>query len=262
MPQSTIYRADRGAGQELDHPAIATYGLARLFGGIPALVDVSVRLETGRVLALTGPNGAGKTTLLRLLATAIRPSFGRLELFGTDVSADAAVARRMVGYLSHANGLYDGLTLRENLAFAAALRGVAASEARDRVAGAVERCGLARFLGERTAGFSAGMRKRAALARLLIAPPRMILLDEPYAALDIAGAELVDDLLTEWRADGATCVVASHARERLDALADATLRLDAGQVVACEGDGLARMTWPPRAMRASAGSVVTARQRS
>ena len=246
MPQSTIYRADRSDGSSRNpHPAVATYGLARLFGGVPALVDVSMRIEPGRTVALLGANGAGKTTLLRLLATAIRPRFGRVEIDGVDAVAQAPVLRAGIAYLSHAPGLYDGLTLGENLEFAARLRGLEDGVARDRVSAAVERVGLAAFASERVAGFSAGMRRRAALARVLIARPRLILLDEPYAALDETGLKLVDGLLAEWHGEGATCVVASHATERLTELADATAYLEAGQLAGLEGEGVTRTTAAP-----------------
>ncbi|MDQ3880119.1 MAG: heme ABC exporter ATP-binding protein CcmA, partial [Chloroflexota bacterium] len=226
MPQSTIYRAERDdARAPAPIPAVAANALARLFGGIPALVDVSFELAAGRMLALVGPNGAGKTTLIRLLATAIRPSFGTLRLFGVDAATDAAALRSRVGYLGHANALYDGLTLRENLAFAGALRGLRGRDARQRVDAAIDAVGLPPFASDRVAGFSAGMRKRAALARLLLGRPSLVLLDEPYAALDVDGAALVDRLLGELRAAGATVVVASHAEAHLDAVADARLRL-------------------------------------
>lgn len=243
MPQSTIYRAaDRSDGSSPSYPAVATYGLARLFGGIPALVDVSLRLERGRTLALTGPNGAGKTTLLRLLATAIRPSFGRLEIEGLDAAREAEELRARIAFLSHATGLYEDLTLTENLRFAATLRGLAGAERRDRVSAVIARVGLTPFAADRVRGFSAGMRRRAGLARLLLAQPSLVLLDEPYAALDTDGMLLVDQLLGEWRAGSATCVIASHASERASAAADAVARLEGGMLVELVGHGAARTT--------------------
>ena len=242
MPQSTIYLAEPAEGSRAPGavPAVATFGLARLFAGSPALVDVSLRLEAGRTLALLGPNGAGKTTLLRMLATAIRPSFGELEIDGVDASRHPELVRPSIAYLSHAAGLYDDLTLRENLRFAAALRLFPRAEGERRAEAAIERVGLGALSRERVRTFSAGMRKRAALARVLLAGPRLVLLDEPYAALDPDGVELVDELLAEWHAAGVTCVVASHAAERLTSRADAVARLDAGTLVELAGDGVGR----------------------
>ena len=254
MPQSTIYVAEPadGSGSRRTPPAVATLGLARLFSGTPALVDVSLRLDAGRTLALLGSNGAGKTTLLRLVATAIKPSFGELLIDGIDAARHPELVRRGIAYLSHATGLYDDLTLTENLRFAAAIRGVAQSETRRRVADAIARIGLAAFAAERVRDFSAGMRKRAAMARLLLAEPRLVLLDEPYAALDADGAALVDTLLAAWRAGGVTCVVASHAAERVTGHADAVATLDAGTLVDLRGTGATRTAQPaslaPRAL--------------
>ena len=250
MPQSTIYLAEpTDDSRPGTPPAVATRGLARLFAGSPALVDVSLRLDAGHSLALIGANGAGKSTLLRLLATAIRPSFGELAILGIDAVKHPEVVRPAVAYLSHATGLYDDLTLRENLLFAAAMRRLPGREGARRTDAAVERVGLAAFAGERVRTFSAGMRKRAALARLLLADPRLVLLDEPYAALDEDGAALVDELLGKWRALGVTCVVASHAAERLIARADAVGRLDAGTLVELRGEGATRNV--PGSTRAS-----------
>ena len=246
MPQSTIYLAEPAEGSRAPGavPAAATFGLARLFAGSPALVDVSLRLEAGRTLALLGPNGAGKTTLLRMLATAIRPSFGELEIDGVDASRHPELVRPSIAYLSHAAGLYDDLTLRENLRFAAALRLFPRAEGERRAESAIERVGLGAFSTERVRTFSAGMRKRAALARVLLAGPRLVLLDEPYAALDENGAALVDALLAEWRAGGVTCIVASHAAERVTGHADAVATLDAGTLVDLRGAGAARTAQP------------------
>ena len=124
MPQTTIYVSPRSLGApDTRPPAVATTDLARLFAGSPALAGVSLRVDAGRTVALLGPNGAGKTTLLRLLATAIRPSYGRATVDGLDLDRDAALVRERVAYLSHATGLYDDLSARENLRFAAAMLG-------------------------------------------------------------------------------------------------------------------------------------------
>lgn len=244
MPQTTIYVSPRSVGApDTRPPAVVASGLARLFAGVPALVDVSLRADPGRVLALLGPNGAGKTTLLRILATGIRPSFGTAEVDGLDVVRDAAAIRERVAFLAHASGLYDDLTARENLTFAATM--LRTPEAGDRVERALADINLLAHAAERVRSFSAGMRRRLALGRMLLGRPSLVLLDEPYAALDAAGVELVDALLDAWRSVGVSVLVASHATERLNAIADGSVLLDAGRVVRVEGLGVAQLPTPP-----------------
>ena len=256
MPQSTIYLAESAAdSRSRTPPAVASVGLARLFAGSPALVDLSLRIEAGRTLALLGPNGAGKTTFLRLLATAIRPSFGTLTIHGVDAVERPELVRPTIAYLSHATGLYDDLTLRENLRFAAVMRRLPRREAGRRTERVIESVGLAAYAAERVRTFSAGMKKRTALARLLLAEPRLVLLDEPYAALDVDGAALVDELLGDWRSRGVTCIVASHAAERLTAMADAVARLDAGTLVELQGEGVTRLPGTRPLERRTAGAT-------
>ena len=235
MPQTTIYAAPR-TREQTPPPAVATHELARLFGRSAALAGVSVEVKRGAVVALLGPNGAGKTTLLRILATSLRPSFGTAQVEGVEVTRRPDLVRERVAYLPHATGLYDDLTATENLRFAASLRGlpdVATASAR-----AIAKVGLTGDADRRAGGFSAGMRHRLALGRLLLGAPSLILLDEPHATLDADGMALVDRLIKGWKASGATVLVASHQAERVTRLADGWLRLDGGLLVDSGGTGV------------------------
>jgi heme exporter protein A len=237
MPQTTIYVSPRSFGvPDQRPPAVETSDLARLFAGSAALAGVSLTVEAGRTIALLGPNGAGKTTLLRLLATAIRPSFGTARVDGLDLDRDAALVRERVAYLSHATGLYDDLTARENLEFAAVM--LDTPDRASRVDRALDDMGLAPRADERVRSFSAGMRKRLALARVLLGHASLVLLDEPMAALDDDGMGLVEQLLAAWKEMGVTVLVASHSTDRLESHLDARVVLDRGLVAEVTGDGV------------------------
>jgi heme exporter protein A len=260
MPPTTIHVRPTGVPDETT-PGIETRDLARLFRRSPALAGLSVRVEAGRAIAVLGPNGAGKTTLLRILASALRPSYGTALVDGIDVGERPDEIRPRVALLPHATGLYDDLTAAENLTFAATLMRVPAPDRPGRVGDALDRVGLAAEQDARVGSFSAGMRRRLALGRILLGHPRLILLDEPYAALDAAGMAFVDDLLAEWRANGATLLVATHAAERLEPRIDGWMRLEHGLLAEVGGTGVSgRIVAPatgrepaPGAMPAGAG---------
>ncbi|HEX7068559.1 MAG TPA: heme ABC exporter ATP-binding protein CcmA [Candidatus Limnocylindria bacterium] len=236
MPQ-TIYVSPRSVGAHDTRPmAVVTTDLARLFAGSPALAGVSLRVTAGRTIALLGPNGAGKTTLMRILATAIRPSYGSAAVDGIDLGRDADRVRERVAYLSHATGLYDDLTARENLAFAATLLGTPDRDAR--VERALSDVGLLERSTDRVRDFSAGMRKRLALGRILLGSASLVLLDEPLAALDEDGMGLIEALLGAWREVGVTVLIASHATERLEPFLDGRVVLERGLVADVSGDGV------------------------
>jgi heme exporter protein A len=240
MPQTTIYVAPRLAGTlGTIPPAVATVDLARLFGRSAALAGVSLTVEMGRTVALLGPNGAGKTTLLRILATAIRPSYGSLSIDGIDALRDPGQVRGRVVYLSHATAHYDDLTAEENLRFAATMFGWGEREGLPVVREALATVDLEGIAGARVRTFSAGMRKRLALARILVARPSLLLLDEPHAALDADGTALVDRLIGLWKEAGVTVMIASHQAERVSSLADATVRLEGGLLAEVSGSGVA-----------------------
>jgi heme exporter protein A len=241
MPQTTIYVSPRSLGAPDERPpAVVTSDLARLFAGSPALAGVSVRIRAGGCTALLGPNGAGKTTLLRLLATAIRPSYGSASVDGLDVARNADLVRERVAYLSHASALYDDLTARENLAFAATM--LATPDPQSRVERALVDVGLASRADDRVGTFSAGMRRRLALGRILLGQASLVLLDEPTAALDAEGTELIELLLEAWRDAGVTVLVASHSVDRIERWVDARIVLERGLVAEVDGEGV---NWMP-----------------
>ncbi|MCX5755674.1 MAG: heme ABC exporter ATP-binding protein CcmA [Gemmatimonadetes bacterium] len=186
--------------------AIDARMLARRFGARWVLRGVSLALRSGEAAGLVGDNGSGKSTLLRLLCTLIRPNAGSATIFGADVVKSADRVRELVGFLSPVPGVYDDLTARENVRFAATMLGRPAAQAD----AALERVGLVHVASERVRGFSSGMLRRLSLARLLVQAPRLILLDEPYNNFDAQGIELVNAVIRETVARGGSALVVVH----------------------------------------------------
>jgi len=198
-----------------------------LLDRFPALAGVDLDVAPGDVVLVRGPNGAGKTTLLRACAGLVGISSGEAEVLGHDVRADRRAVRRRVGLLGHAAFLYDDLTVADNLRFAARASG--SSKAAADAASA--RLGLDGRLRDLPAGkLSAGQRRRVALAAVVARQPELWLLDEPHAGLDAAGRDLLDELVREAAAAGATVLLASHELERAAALATRSVVMAGGQV--------------------------------
>jgi heme exporter protein A len=189
-------------------PLLAARGLSRSFGRRRVLHDIDLTLNPGEALAVAGPNGAGKTTLLRLLAGLMRPSAGEVRVMGRPVRGSEGEARRAIGLLGHQSLLYDDLTLLENLTFAARLYGIA--RAGDVAMAALERAGLAARADELPRRLSRGLLQRAAIARALLHGPRLLLLDEPFTALDAASADRLRGELRAALEAGLGLVLVSH----------------------------------------------------
>lgn len=206
--------------------SVEVEGLARRYGRRWALVDVSFRAARGSVTMIVGPNGAGKSTLLRLLATAIRPHAGSGRIAGFDLVTEREDVRRRTAILAHHDYLYESLTARENLQVVADHIRVARSAAEP----LLERVGLVTRGDDVVSTFSAGMRKRLSLARVLLQEPEVLLLDEPYGSLDPAGLQLVDDVLGDLKRRGAAVLISTHAWERSARAADRALVLNGGRV--------------------------------
>ncbi len=210
-------------------PLIHVAGLRKAYGGQFVLDDVTLDVHDGEAVALLGPNGAGKTTLLRILATLVRPTRGVARVAGHDCVREAERVRADVGLVGHGTWVYDDLTALENLRFWATLGGHAADAGALRAAlAAVE---LERVADERARTFSLGMKRRLALARLVLARPRVLLLDEPFAALDQSAGKWLEARLSAFRAAGGAVLLTTHSFGRGLGVADRVAILAGGRVM-------------------------------
>jgi heme exporter protein A len=210
--------------------ALALRAVARRFERNWALRGVDLDVAPGEAVALAGPNGSGKTTLLRVAATLLRPTRGGGAVFGHDLVADAEAARARVGLLAHRTGLYEDLTPFQNLAFASRMLGLGLD--RPRIDAMLERVALSDAAHRRVRGLSSGMRRRLALGRLLLAPPALLLLDEPFASFDAAGLALLESVARDVSAGGGSVLVATHDLERAARIVDRTVWLEEGRIAA------------------------------
>jgi heme exporter protein A len=210
-------------------PAIAIHDVSKRFGPRWAVARLSFALPRGQSLLLTGHNGSGKTTLLRMIGTASFPTAGRIDVLGLDTRSHRTTLRCELGLLSHASFIYEDLTAAQNLKVLARLLGLKGAD--ERVDELLSRVGLKARSDDPARQFSAGMRKRLAIARLLLKAPRLALLDEPFGELDPAGIVQMEGLIRELAQAGTTIVLATHLVEQGQALTQARLHLENGRAM-------------------------------
>lgn len=199
-----------------------------VLGAFPVLAGATVRVDAGEIVLLRGPNGAGKTSLLRLCAGLLPLARGAGSIFGLDMTLERDAIRPRVGLLGHRNGLYQDLTVAENIAFWGATVGATSDE----VEGAMARMAVdGRLRDVAVSRLSAGQKRRAALACIVARRAELWLLDEPHAGLDAAGRDELDAVLRQAVDAGATVLVASHEHERAGALADRVVDVVGGRIV-------------------------------
>jgi heme ABC exporter ATP-binding subunit CcmA len=199
---------------------IVADGLTHHFGTEPALEGVDLVLDSAEHMAVLGDNGAGKTTLLRILATALHPTAGRLQIAGLDAFREKRRLRHYLGYVAHAPGLYPALTAAENLEFFCDLQDVS----RSRVAEALDAVGLTAVAHRRADQLSRGMQQRLAIARAILHEPRLLILDEPDASLGPDAADLLARVMND-----RAVVLATHDQALANRLCPRTLVLRHGR---------------------------------
>ena len=211
---------------------IRVEAVAKRFGTVEALQDVSFIARNGRITGLLGPNGAGKSTCLRILYTVLKPDSGKATIDDIDVVAEPIAARRKLGVLPHNAGLYPQLNARENISYFAELQGLSRREFEPRVEELLVRLELTEIADRRANGFSQGERTKVALARALVHEPSHLLLDEPSNGLDVMATRSLRQWLRELKADGRCIILSSHIMQEVTALCDDIVIIAHGRVVA------------------------------
>jgi len=188
--------------------AIDVRGLTKAYAGRRVVDGVDMRVETGRIVGFLGPNGSGKTTSLRMLCGLLTPDAGEGEVLGLDFRRRAAEVKRQVGYMTQKFGLYEDLSIRENLDFVARLFSM--PDRRQAVDAALERLGLTTRQGQLAGALSGGWKQRLALAACLLHRPRLLLLDEPTAGVDPKARREFWDQIHQLAQEGITVLVSTH----------------------------------------------------
>lgn len=199
---------------------VTCVALSKRFADCLAVDAVDLTLQRGEVLALLGPNGAGKTTMVRMLCGLIAPSSGAISIKGhAQIPGDESF-RRAIGILTEHPGLYERLTLRQNLTFHARLQGMSDSLLARRAEELLRRFALWDRRDDRVAGFSKGMKQKAAIIRALLHDPEILFLDEPTSGLDPEAAREVRAMIAALRQQGRTVLLTTHRLAEAEELAD------------------------------------------
>jgi len=205
--------------------------LAKHFGPVAAVREVSLRAADGRITGLLGPNGAGKSTTLRMLYTVLRPDGGDALIDGRSAVREPLAARARLGVLPHGAGIYPNLTARENILYFGALQGLPRAARGARTVELVKLLEMEEFADRPARGFSQGERVRTALARALVHSPRNLVLDEPTNGLDVMAVRALRRLLLQLRDAGHCVLFSSHVMQEVSALCDEVVVIAQGVVL-------------------------------
>jgi heme ABC exporter ATP-binding subunit CcmA len=209
-------------------PLIHVVGLSKAFGPSLVLDDVTLDVQAGEAVALLGANGSGKTTLLKILATLLGASRGMAMVAGFECGRDPVEVRRRIGLVSHGSYVYEDLTPLENLRFWSTLASSTAGEPALRAA--LTAVDLDAVADERVRTLSAGMKRRLSLARVVLARPPVLLLDEPFTGLDQRGTKWLVEYLQDVKARGGAILMATHNLGPALAVADRVVILADGRI--------------------------------
>ncbi len=199
--------------------------VAKAFGAIQAVRDVSFEVHPGEIFGLLGPNGAGKTTTLRMLLDIFKPDAGSVSILGGPMSDSK---KKRIGYLPEERGLYQEAQLEACLLFFASLKGMHKAEAKPRLDGYLQRFDLGSYRKKKVKELSKGMQQKAQIISTILHHPELIIIDEPFSGLDPVNTQLVRELMDELRSQGATIMMCTHQMHLVEELCDRMALIDQG----------------------------------
>jgi ABC-2 type transport system ATP-binding protein len=202
--------------------------VAKSFGKVQAVVDASFVVEEGQIFGLLGPNGAGKTTAIRLMLDLFRPDRGKVAILGGPMTDDK---KNRIGYMPEERGLYQDITVDRCLSYLASLKGLPAATTRERLDDLLERFDLAAHKTKKVKELSKGMQQKAQIINTVVHSPELVIIDEPFTALDPINMQLVKDLIRELRDQGKTVVMSTHQMHQVEELCDRIVLIDQGRDV-------------------------------
>jgi len=199
--------------------------VAKSFGSTQAVVDVSFDVERGEIFGLLGPNGAGKTTTIRMMLDIFKPDGGTVSILGGPMDEGK---KDRIGYMPEERGLYQDLPLERCLLYLASLKGQPPAAVQERLTGYLERFDLAAHKDKKVKELSKGMQQKAQIINTILHQPELVIIDEPFTALDPINTQLVKDVMRELRAQGTTILMSTHQMHQVEELCDRILLIDDG----------------------------------
>lgn len=207
---------------------IEVNNLSKSFGSQKALDQVSFDVKPGEIFGLLGPNGAGKTTCIRIVLDIFKPDSGTVSVFGSNMNESK---KDKIGYLPEERGLYQDIVLEDCLIYLASLKGLSKSDASNRINVFFEKFNLEEHKKKKVKELSKGMQQKAQLITTLVHDPELVIIDEPFSALDPVNTQMVKDILREQRNLGKTIVMCTHQMHQVEELCDRLVLINQGQSV-------------------------------
>ena len=208
--------------------AVEVHDLSKSFGSTRAVEDVSFAVERGEIFGLLGPNGAGKTTTIRMVLDIFKPDRGKVSILDGPMSE---AKKKRIGYMPEERGLYQDIPLERCLLYLATLKGVAERDARQRLSQHLERFDLAKHKNKKVKELSKGMQQKAQIISTILHQPELIVIDEPFTALDPVNVQLVKDLIGELHQQGVTILMSTHQMHLVEELCERILLINQGRDV-------------------------------
>lgn len=207
---------------------IEVNSISKAFGKTQAVQDVSFSVNSGEIFGLLGPNGAGKTTSIRIILDIFRPDSGTVQILGGEMTEEK---KNHIGYLPEERGLYQEIKLDQCLVYLATLKGLPTAEARKRVDSYIERFELGASRKKKVKELSKGMQQKAQLIATLIHEPQVVIIDEPFTALDPVNTQMVKEILRQERDRGTTIIMSTHQMHQVEEMCDRLVLINHGHSV-------------------------------